>query len=199
MNEHTFVKSMPGEDNHQFFQDLPNQLYPTDSPRFKLGHDPVLQHLEGCYTLLIEDKPVGRFALYENPDMRYLNETAISIGSYECVEDTDVSEVLLEHAKTLSRNKGYKWLIGPMEGSTWNSYRFSDDNDQPNFFMEPYHHAFYNEHFLNEDFGEIAHYYTNLVEALDFDIDKIIETEKHFKLQGASFRKLDMSDFNHSR
>jgi L-amino acid N-acyltransferase YncA len=162
--------------------------------RFKLGNDPVSTYLEACYLLLDGDEPIGRLAFYENPGLIYENEGAACIGSYECIEDLEASDYLISCARKLAQGKGYAWLIGPMEGSTWNNYRFSKDNQHRNFFMEPYHHTYYNQQFLNAGFEEIADYYSNRDQTLDYDREELDNFERYCLDMGAVFRKLNMND-----
>jgi len=195
MSNYKFIKSLPGEPKHKAFDKFPQQIYDADSPRFKLGNDPVNQHLEGCYTMYLNKETVGRFSLYENPELNYEGKRSAAIGSYECINDLEVSKALLDHAKSIMQIKGYIWIIGPIEGSTWNNYRFSDNNDYPNFFLEPYHHSYYQQQFINAGFQVIAKYYSNLVDSVELDLEKLAEYEKHYAAQGAVFRKMNLNDF----
>ena len=188
------LKTRPGHNDFERFARLPERLYPKGSPRFLLGHDPVETHLEGCYVLCEGEEAVGRYACYENKNLRVNGEPAACIGSYECIDDDRVSKELLNHAKTWAQKKGYSWIVGPMEGSTWNNHRFSLNNDHPNFFMEPYHHSYYNQQFTNHGFTPLAHYYSNLDENLVVDDNQVHEFEKSYIEQGAVFRNLDLRD-----
>lgn len=194
MSMYNIIKTLPGKQYFDLFENLPTGLYNKESFRFKSGHDPVHTHLEGCYVLLKNKEPLGRFAFYENPELKYKNKPAACIGSYECIADKHLSEELLLYAIKLAATKGYKWLIGPMEGSTWNSYRFSNHNRQPNFFMEPYHHNYYNEHFINAGFETIAEYFSNIDQTLDYDKEKLDQFEQYYLSKGAVFRNLNMDD-----
>ncbi len=194
MSEFKIVETMPEDAQYVLFENLPTMLYNQGVSRFKSGNDPVSTHLEGCYLLLGDNGPVGRFAFYENPELKYKNEIAACIGSYECVEDQEISGKLIQYARRLAKRKGYVWLIGPMEGSTWNNYRFSKHNVHNNFFMEPYHHIYYNQQFKNAGFQVIANYCSNRDQTLDYDGEKLYEFEKHYLNQGAVFRNLNMAD-----
>lgn len=195
MSEFKIIKTLPGDAQYDLFEQLPAKLYDAASLRFKLGNDPVSTHLEDCYLMLKDNEPVGRFAFYENPELKHENEVAACIGSYECIEDQKTSEKLIQHARQIAKNKGYAWLIGPMEGSTWNNYRFSKHNQHHNFFMEPYHHIYYNQQFQNAGFVEIADYYSNRDQTLDCDNEKLNKFEKYYLDKGAVFRNLNMNDF----
>ncbi|WP_299453492.1 hypothetical protein [uncultured Microscilla sp.] len=186
---------MPGETTHEAFNNLPHRLYTSDSPRFQLGNEPVSTHLTGCYVLWQNEVPVGRFAFYENPGLQYQHSLAACIGSYECKNDPAVSRQLIEEAIALAKSKGYSWLIGPMEGSTWNNYRFSTHHQQVPFFMEPYHHLYYNDQFIQAGFKPIANYYSNLDQSLEYDAQALAQAKKGYEDEGAVFRSIDMENF----
>lgn len=195
MSGYNLIKTNPGQDEFALFHELPKFLYPENSQRFNLGHEPVTKHLEGCYILIRNEKAVGRFALYFNPHLLYHQESTCSIGSYECEQNPESSKLLLEHATNLARKKGVKWLIGPMDSSTWNSYRFSLQNEQVNFFMEPYHHIYYNTQFKNSGFGTIGEYVSNIDTTLDTDKKTLDGLEREYRSLGAVIRNLRMDDF----
>ncbi|MBL1278701.1 MAG: hypothetical protein COA33_000380 [Fluviicola sp.] len=195
MSHYEIIKTLPGEKNYPLFEELIHSIYAKNSPRFILGNDPVPQHLEACYVLLKENKPVGRFAFYENANLFYKEEKTCCIGSYECIDDVDASNYLIHFARELAKKRGSKFLLGPMEGSTWNNYRFSEKNDRKNFFMEPYHHIYYNQQFLDAGFKKIAQYDSNLDSKLTVDSLKIKDYEVEFTKKGANFRTIRMDDF----
>lgn len=192
MDKFTIIQTKPEEDFYQLFEQVPHLLYPKDSQRFQLGNDPVNDYLVTCFVLLDNGTPVGRFVFYENPYLEYENKKTACIGSYECINDTKASKFLLRHGFEFAKGKGYSYLIGPMEGSTWNNYRFSLDNSFPNFFMEPYHPVYYNEQFQASGFVEIAHYLSNIDEDIHFDSALIEEFETNLKKEGVVLRGLNM-------
>jgi hypothetical protein len=96
----------------------------------------------------------------------------------------------METAKSL----GFEYVVGPMEGSTWNNYRFSDHNNHPNFLMEPYHHAYYGKLWKDAGFLPISKYISNLDTRFSYDEARIATWEKRFKEKGAVFRSIDLED-----
>lgn len=187
---------MPREANFELFEALPQKIYPAKSQRFVFGNDPVEENLTTCFVLIKDEKEVlGRFAFYENPALKYQNKSAAALGSYECVEDEKASQFLIQKAIDFAKSKGYDWLIAPMENSTWNNYRFSLNNDFPNFFLEPYHHIYYNNQFLNSGFQVIANYFSNEDKSLNFDDKKLQKLEQYYLKKGAIFRKINPKDY----
>jgi hypothetical protein len=194
MTDARLLKSLPGDENHHHFTDFVGQLYDEGCQRHFLGNDPNETHLKGCYTLVKDGKTLGRFAFYENPELRYENQQAACIGSFECIDDPEVSQALIDYAKELARLGSNAFLIGPMEGSTWNNYRFSDHNAHPNFFMEPFHNEYYGRLFEGSGFEPIAQYYSHIDANLTYDAAQISGYEKHFREKGARLRKIDLTD-----
>lgn len=186
---------MPGKDNFHLFGELPKQLYPESSQRFILGHDPVpTEHLSNCFVLLEDDRTIARCALYTKPGLVHDGKKASSLGSFECIEDSDAAKFLLNKAIEAAKSSGFEFVIGPMEGSTWNNYRFSDHNEHPNFFMEPYHHAYYGKLWEDYGFKSVAKYISNIDTQLDFQEDKIERMESYFDDRGAKFRSINLNN-----
>lgn len=190
------VETYPGEENYELFEQVVVNLYEESSPRFKFGNEPVSKSLLKCYVILNEGMAVGRLAFYANEQLKYNGEKAAAIGSYECVDHTDTSMELLNYAKNIAVENGCTWLIGPMEGSTWNNYRFSLHNDERNFFLEPFHYIYYNEQFKNAGFEPIAEFYSALDRHLDFDSENHLANQKIFEEQELIFRNLNKDDLS---
>jgi hypothetical protein len=194
MENYQLIKTNIGQRNFDLFSNFAPVTYKDVTKRLRSGNDPVSRHLEGCYILRKDKIIVGRFAFYENPELKFEGEPAATIGSYECINDDEVSSVLIGHAKRIATEKGYSRLLGPMEGSTWNNYRFSHHNDFENFLMEPYHHTYYNKQFLKSGFESIADYFSNLSTKLQPNKKELKKQQQYLEEQGCTLRKLDMND-----
>jgi len=192
--ETQIIRTQKGDKNFDLFSDFPKEIYPKLSPRFILGHDAVDAHLEACYVLLENGMVKGRLAFYENPKLFFKGEKAACIGSYECVDESNFSGILINYAKDLAKKKGYDYLIGPMEGSTWNNHRFSINDDKPPFFMEASHHRYYPKQFLKAGFSVISDYFSNQDEKLEVDLLQLQKFETHYLNKGAVFRNLNPND-----
>lgn len=173
------------------FDALVNDLYGASMPQVQ----PAPEDLSEKYLLLKNTNHgthcVGRFAFYENPHLSYNEAPAASIGAYECINDSEAAKLLLDFAQELSRSKGYSFLIGPMEGSTWNRYRFALHADARPFLLEPRQMDYYPEQFAQAHFGVIGHYFSSLVEDLRVDIDRLQNLEEFYRKKGIQFRSLD--------
>ncbi len=185
----------PNEKNYNLFLEVQKKLYPESKNKFLSKNSPERNHLKSCYVLSENNIPKARFAYYENYYLKYKNKRACCIGSYECINNSEIAEKIIKFAIELARKNGFEYLIAPMEGSTWDNYRFSIHNDKANFFMEPEHHTYYNQQFTENGFEEIAHYYSNIDKNPTFDDDLIFETEKCIKNKGGIIRHIDINDF----
>lgn len=184
------------EDELRQFNELPNSLYSAEILSINRLHESDEKHLHVRLLLLSRDKAVGRLVIYLNPNLQYQEEKTACIGSYEIIDEQEASNILLQYAKQLVTREGVKWIIGPMEGSTWNSYRFSNSNEQPNFFMEPYHHTYYNRHFTNSGWKTAAQYFSQVDKELVYNLDEIKSYEQDYRAMGAAFRNLEMDNLD---
>lgn len=182
--------------NYDLFESLVQKLYPENSPRHTLGFDPTETYLLDCYVLKKDHVAVGRFAIYNNPHLFYQGNSAASIGSYECVNDEEIALELLTQAKRLAKNEGFEYLIGPMEGSTWNNYRFTDDISEDVFFMEPYHQPYYPEQFMQFGFQKIASYFSNIAVDISYNSDSLDQLELTFQEAGMQLRTIDLENLS---
>lgn len=182
--------SRPGEAAHAAFASLPGRLYAPDSPRFRRGFEPVLRHLVDCHTLLRNGVPVGRFAFYHNPELTFQSQRAAAIGSYECVLETEVAERLFGRMRELAGTRGFDYLIGPMAGSTWQTYRFALAPQQP-LVVEPVHHDYYPAQWRAAGFQAIGEYVSKLDRQLHYDAERLGKFRRYFRDKGARLRRLD--------
>jgi L-amino acid N-acyltransferase YncA len=193
--KHVIIPMQPGDANFHLFENLPYEIYTVDNLRLRLPENINLEFLESCYVLCVDGKPKARAALYMNPHLRYQGKKSFCVGNYESVEDVSISNALLDHISSRAKQLGAAYLIGPMNGSTWDNYRFSTQHNNPNFFLEPYHHLYYNDLFRNSGFESIARYFSSLDKQMRFDRPEIMEREKQLRATGMTMRSIDLKNF----
>jgi hypothetical protein len=177
------------------FVSFPEQIYEKKSPRF-LTKDSCIHIFIHAYFLVKDgDKITARAALYTNPDLKYNNCSTMCFGLYECVNDFETSSLLLTKLKKEAKAYGAEYLIGPMNGSTWDTYRFSIDNSNPQFFMEPFYHVYYNEQLSTNGFYEIANYVSQLDTELNFDNPNFLRWEKIIAENKVTPRNIDIEEY----
>ncbi len=180
--------TLPDGPNYEAFLALPDLLYPENHPGRQFKNSILNDHLITLLVAKRNDEVAGRCSLYFPPGMLVNGAPAACVGHYECIDHPEIAQKLLNEASQLARSGGKAYLVGPMNGSTWNHYRFSDHNDSPNFFLEPYHHLYYHEQFRSVGFENLDTYSSSLVEDMRFDHQRADELEAQFKSQGIRFR-----------
>ena len=151
--------------------------------------------LVSCYVLIVHDKVVARAALYNNPLLTYDGRKALCVGNYEAEANNSYSNELLAYIEGQARAKGAEYLIGPMNGSTWDAYRFSTHHSHPSFLMEPWHPLYYNEQFIQAGYGVIGKYFSS-IGGVNFGDVHLIAREKEFLAHGVTFRSVNLSEFD---
>lgn len=195
MENVNIIETQPGDFNFHLFENFPKEIYATNSNRFKLPETINKEFLESCFVLTSNGKPQARAALYFNPHLNYQNKKTFSVGNYEAIDNLKISVLLLEYISSQAKKKGAEYLIGPMNGSTWDSYRFSVHHHHPDFFLEPNHHLYYNDHFLNSGFEVMANYFSSIDRSLICDNPAVLLRENELIKFGVTFRNLNLPEF----
>jgi hypothetical protein len=189
------IHTFPGDKNFELFESLPALIYAADSLRLQQGDAINREFLESCIVLLQGEKPIARAAVYNNPGLFYEEMKAAAVGNYECIDDPIAAKMLLGEVRLVCRKMGAAYLIGPMNGSTWDNYRFSSHHQHPNFLLEPYHQLYYNQQFTTCGFEEIANYNSSIDTNIICDHAETLKREAFFIEQGICFRTIDMDNY----
>jgi hypothetical protein len=189
------VRTEPGDCNFTHFEHFPKEIYPGDSLALAVPESINGEYLEAGYLLKHNGKICSRAALYYNPHLRYQQKTTCTVGNFESVDDKEISSQLLTHLATRAKSLKAEYLIGPMNGSTWDNYRFSLHHDHPHFFLEPYHHLYYHEHFLHSGFDVIARYYSSIETNMQYNSAAVMQREAQLREDGIVFRDIDLDNY----
>lgn len=100
---------------------------------------------------------IGRVAA-----VHYSNQDEGIIGWYECDDNQELNDVLLKTALQFLTEKGCRKVIGPINGSTWNNYRFNKTAEKPLLPGEPYQPLYYITLWEKFGFKERGTYQSNL-------------------------------------
>lgn len=191
----TIIQTRPGEKDFHLFEELPASVYPGESIRLKQSDNINKEFLHSCYVMTEDSKPVARLALYFNPSLSYNSRSAACIGNYECIDDASAAAELIHHAEETAKKNAFSYIIGPMNGSTWDNYRFSTHNDHPNFFLEPYHNLYYNTHFTSSGYKPVANYISLIDRTMNYDFPAVHAREQELRDMGVKFRNIDLDDY----
>ncbi len=184
------LKTQPGGNSFHWFQNFPDEIYPPGHHRFNQADNINTDFLDSCFVLLENRKVQARAALYHNTNLQYRQHQSWCIGNYEAKENPEAGKLLLLHIMEEARTAGARYILGPMNGSTWDNYRFQLESPNPDFFMEPVHHQYYHEHFRRAGFSPIASYFSCIDRELKFDDPAISALENDFKMKGVRFRNI---------
>lgn len=189
------IKTLPSDAHFHLFENFPNEIYITDNDQPKFSQKINTRFLHACYVAIINGGTFGRASIYNNPDLMYRDKKTFCIGNYEAKNHPDAASKLLLHIFTEAKKDNAEYLIGPMNGSTWNSYRFSVQHNYPDFFSEPYHHLYYNDQFINAGFEIIAEYFSSIDNSIKYDNKIVLTRANDFKQIGVNFRNIDLSKY----
>jgi hypothetical protein len=130
------------------------RLLAPENPFFRYGEALNLLVTEGGRTL-------GRCSAMINPKLKQYGSSPGLIGFFEVVDRYEVSEALLTEAVGWLRKRGLEEVWGPMNFSTWHSYRLMTRGfDRDPFYGEPYNPPYYPEHFDRFGFESTTRHYS---------------------------------------
>jgi len=94
----------------------------------------------------------GRIAVFLDPEIQPI----ACIGLFDCIDDIKVSSCLFEAAAALIKEHSYSQVVGPMNGSIFDSYRIMTEGfEQRPFLGEPRNPDYYEHLFLRCGFKRI--------------------------------------------
>jgi L-amino acid N-acyltransferase YncA len=189
------VRTYPGDSNYHWFENFLAIIYPENKLPFLKSKNSIADFLFGSYLVMRLGIPVARFSIYNNPGLYYKGLFSVSIGNYECVDDNEVSTFALKAAINETKQLNPSFIIGPMNGSTWDSYRFSDNFDHPLFLLEPDHPLYYPGQFLRAGFAIIAKYTSSIDTTFTRNQAHVLLRESELLSQGLRIREIDMDQY----
>lgn len=187
------IKTTPGEHTFHLFEQM--NEFNGDKKISDRQHDINTAFAHSCYVLLEDGKPMARATLYQDPGLFFKNKKAFAIGNYECIEDQNISKKLLDYIIQEAKSLDADFLIGPMNGSTWENYRFSLQNDFDNFLLEPYHPIYYNQQFSSSGFEPVAYYSSRKNSNLFCGNEEVLQKESKLQNSGVNIRNIDINNF----
>lgn len=142
-----------------------------------------------------ENIATAKAALYFNPYIRYKTFSPALVGAYQALEASDSVQVLFQEIEKIGGGQGKDYLIGPMNGSTWEDYRFHDDPDIPLFFMEMKHNACYPKQWKSVGFRPMAHYLSTIAPVEPHQNQKIEQVKRRLLRDGVTIRPIEMDHY----
>lgn len=146
-------------------------------PRLEIANHQIDGNIDEEYFkfgILIKDEDacIGRVVAYDNPYHQTDNIKTLSLGYYESISEMSVAMLIFDTVKEYCKDEGYTRMIGPINGSTWNSYRFQTYGDESTFFLEDNHLAYYHQQWKECGFDTLAKYRSDKIVLGDRNIVK---------------------------
>lgn len=191
----TIVLTHPDSDNFHLFEQVPAQIYPAAELPLKISESIDTQYCIACFVLMNGAIPQGRAMVYRNPEIKHQGLDTLLVGHYECVKDALASTSLLEYLIAFATGLKAAWLIGPMNGSTWNNYRFCTGQPSARFFQEPQHPGYYPEQWISSGFSILAGYYSGITDQLQINLEHVNKRQEEFAQQQLTIRSIDLQHY----
>ncbi len=142
------------------------------------------------------DEIVARCSLWTKNTPPYLQHKLGVLGHYAAANLTDAQE-LLRHACAFLSAQNCTMVIGPMDGNTWQRYRFiTERGAEPPFFLEPENPDDWPQHFLLNGFVPISEYFSTLIPDLDKRDPRLAEKAAQLERAGVTIRTPTMEHFD---
>lgn len=142
-----------------------------------------------------QDVYLAKAVLYINTGISYQDKNVGLVGAYEAQENEEAVRQLFQTIEKLAKEQGVHFLVGPMNGSTWENYRFHDHPEKPLFFMEMKHQPYYANQWKPIGFEPIAHYYSAIAPVAPRRNEKIDQVKNRLLRNGVIIRGIDMDDY----
>lgn len=178
----------------EIFRQLQDQLYAGD-PYYTGSSAPSLQFPGKVFIVYEKEQAIGRVGAVFNNYIRHDNAAPGIIGWYECAGNTDAAAVLLSNAQSYLKKVGCKQVIGPMNGSTWYSYRLTQPSDNPPFFLDNYHKPWYRDQFIVAGYKPVSNYHTVKVNLQPKSDERIERFALILEKRGVTVRQLNPACF----
>lgn len=113
-------------------------IYPQDAlwkkwePTLKMERRNVV----AAIILSDQDELTGQVIVYHNPHHQIEGKPCIALGNLSVPNDKEVFKKIQQYAVQVANHEGASHIISPMNGSTWNDYRFVSFQSQPPFMLE---------------------------------------------------------------
>ncbi len=136
---------------------------------------------------------LGRAALYNNPSLFHEGKKVLALGAYECVSDAAASAALFDAILTYTQKHFPEaFIVGPMDGSTWQTYRFVTEGYALGpFLFEPFAMPYYPNQWQQAGFSPLMEYVSNLAHIDESHRGEHFQAQAEFEKMGLVFRNLD--------
>lgn len=156
----------------------------------------INHHEPDMHLLVLNDnQPAARASIWWRNTPELEGKNVGTIGHFSAV-DKSSAKYLLDSCCEVLKRQGVNTVIGPMNGSTWRSYRFiTERGSEPGFFLEPDNPDEYPGYFVEAGFYPIEQYESAVCYDLSVKDERLAKAEERIKEEGIGIRKLDIEKF----
>ncbi len=134
------------------------------------------------------DDVVARCSLWWSRVPRYESQRIGLIGHF-AARDADAANELLTSACEALRVRDCTLALGPMDGNTWQRYRFvTERGDAPPFFLEPDNRLEWSQFWAAQGFAPLAEYFSTITNDLNVRhprLDELTARLSHISIRAA--------------
>lgn len=173
-------------------KELCSHIYPNQNKTSKVNSS----YFEAGYFIKNETQVLAAFVLYNNPELIYENEQAHCFGNFEALDHPKAVQQLISFVFDDIQALEKTYLIGPMNGSTWDQYRFNIGENSKPFLSEFTHPSYYNNLFKDSDFQTIASYQSKVDYEIPTNQEHVLKLKTKFLEMGVILRSLDLQNYD---
>jgi GNAT superfamily N-acetyltransferase len=131
------------------------------------------------------------------PDLSDENRYPLGmLGFYDCEDQWPIAQSLLGRARDWLKQQGCRVLIGPMDGNTWQRYRFNiGPYDSPPFLSEPTNPDYYPDQWRRFGFAAVESYHSRRIDDLREVLPVVERSAAKAHEAGYRFRTIRLDDF----
>lgn len=151
-------------------------------------------YLITCVVAYRNTVPSGRLCIYYNPQLLYQNLPVLLFGNFDFVHDNEVCKCMLEYVEKTAVKMNIHYIVGPVNGSTWNEYRFPVSGEKAAFTGDTHQPLYYSG--LLVDCGyHILHRYASAVSNTGEATHPDTDTWDQLSASGVNIRGIDTADY----
>lgn len=173
-------------DNIEEFLNFPKELY-KDDPFYTTKSDDISK-CEKIFVVKDDDKVIARAGFFASEEAQ--------LGFFEAENDINAAKFLFAEVKKYAASKGYDYLIGPINGSTWKKYRVTLPSNNPPFILDNYNKPYYAKLFEQCGFETIANYTSSICGNLAKDYSRLEKFSSIFEHKGVKIRQFNPKKFD---
>ena len=177
------------ENFQQMLKDFSAKLYPQHPFPNLQCNETIAEKFDKGFVLFLDDEPAAMACVIYNSGLLFEDKKTACIAFYECTENQELSFILLQAISDYCKLQGFEHIIGPLNSSTWNSYRFATETITDSFLSESFHKGYYTNQFKQFGFKTIAEYITRI------DTKLVLPKASTVLNENISFRNLEIENF----